>query len=74
MSEFVKKYPTLGRVYDNKNAVQYKLLKMGFTKSELAALIGHGIRSDMKSYDQGVWKKLTDKQAQELINMLYEGV
>lgn len=73
-TQFVKNYPVLGKVVDNKSAVQYALLKAGFSRDEIAALQTHGIRSPLSSYNDGPWKKMTDKQAQDLLNMLYDGI
>jgi hypothetical protein len=74
LRELQKKAPLLARVRENKNAVQFALKKRGFTDQEISDIINHGIRSPMSSYNKGVWSKLTDQDALDLINMLYEGV
>jgi hypothetical protein len=74
-SKFRDAYPVLGRVADNKMQVQRDLLgKYGLTRDEVAALSVHGIRSPLSTYNEGPWAKLTDKQAQELLDTLYDGI
>jgi hypothetical protein len=58
----------------NGNAIQYKLADMGLSKSEISSIIDHGIRSPLETYTKGAWAKLTDKQAQEVLNTLYDGI
>lgn len=74
-TEFVNKYPVLGLINDNRAAVQFALLQnYGLTRDEVAAIYDHGIRSPLQSYNQGPWKKLSDKDAEDLLNMLYDGI
>jgi hypothetical protein len=74
LTEFTRQYPVLGRVINNTNQVQYDLLKQGFTRKEVDEMMDHGIRSDLSSYNTGTWKKLSDRQAQNLLNTLYDGI
>lgn len=66
--------PLLARVHENKNALQYRLQKDGFTRDEIATIQTHGIRSDLDSYNKGPWSRMTDEQAMNYINILYDGV
>ena len=75
LASYLREYPVLSRVSSNNNAVQYQLLnKYGLSRREVDQLIDHGIRSDLSEYNQGVWKKLSDKQAQDLLNQFYDGI
>ena len=69
-----KKAPVLARVQENKADVQFAMLKDGFTKDDIATVMDHGIRSPMETYEQGVWAKLSNEQAQKYISILYDGV
>lgn len=72
--ELEAKAPVLARIHDNKGAVQYEMKRDGFTLDDIATVIDHGIRSPMETYEQGVWAKMTNEQAQKYISILYEGV
>lgn len=72
--ELEKKAPILARVQQNKADVQFAMKKDGFTLDDIATVIDHGIRSPMETYEQGVWAKMTNEQAQKYISVLYEGV
>jgi hypothetical protein len=48
--------------------------KDGFSLDDIATVIDHGIRSPMETYEQGVWAKMSNEQAQKYISILYEGV
>lgn len=69
-----EKAPVLARVQQNKADVQFAMLRDGFSKDDIATVMDHGIRSPMETYEQGVWTKLTNEQAQKYISILYEGV
>jgi hypothetical protein len=73
-AELEEKAPVLMRVLDNKPAVQFAMKRDGFTMNEIATVIDHGIRSPMETYEQGVWAKMSNEQAQKYISILYEGV
>ncbi len=72
--EFMERFPVASRVWENRPAAQYKLLDMGLSKNDVSSIIDHGIRSTPESYTKGAWAKLTDKQAQEVLNILYDGI
>jgi tRNA A-37 threonylcarbamoyl transferase component Bud32 len=72
--EFMQRFPTAAKVWENRGDAQYKLLDMGLSRSDVSSIIDHGIRSPLETYTKGAWAKLTDKQAQEVLNILYDGV
>lgn len=72
--EFEKKAPVAAAIQRNKAAVQFAMLKDGFSKNDIATVMDHGIRSPIETYGQGVWAKMSDEQAQKYISILYEGV
>jgi hypothetical protein len=72
--ELQAKAPVAARVLDNKNSLQYRMNKDGFSKDDIATVMDHGLRNDLSTYSQGVWQRITDQQAQEYINILYEGI
>jgi hypothetical protein len=72
--EFMERFPVASRVWENRPAAQYKLLDMGLSRNDVSSIIDHGIRSTPESYTKGAWAKLTDKQAQEVLNTLYDGI
>ena len=75
LKQFKKEMPVLGKIVDNLGGVNSTLKdKYGLNNQEIADIYSHGIRSPLSSYTKGVWAKMTDQQAQELLNQLYEGV
>lgn len=74
MDKFRREQPSLGRIVSNLDNVRSELRRMGFSEDESAALQLFGIRSPIENFKKGVWAKMSDKQAQKLIEMLYEGV
>ena len=75
MARFAKEYPVLAGIINNISGVQSTLLrKYGLSPEELKQVMDHGIRSPLETYNKGAWAKLTDKQAQELLNTLYDGI
>jgi len=72
--EFMERFPVASRVWENRGDAQFKLLKMGLSKDDVSTIIDHGIRSTPESYTKGPWAKLTDKQAQEVLDILYDGI
>jgi tRNA A-37 threonylcarbamoyl transferase component Bud32 len=75
IARFAKEHPVLGRVINNVSGVQSTLLrKYGLSPEELKQVMDHGIRSPLETYNRGAWAKLTDKQAQDLLNLLYDGI
>jgi hypothetical protein len=73
LAEAEKTFPLLTKFYDNRNAVQYALIKE-FPRAEVASIMEHGIRSPLETYNQGPWAKMTDQQAQKYLDMLYDGI
>lgn len=72
---FAKEHPVLGRVINNVSGVQSTLMKKyGLSPEELKQVTDHGIRSPLETYNKGAWAKFTDKQAQDLLNTLYDGI
>ena len=72
--KFMERFPVASRVWENRGDAQFKLMKMGLSKDDISTIIDHGIRSTPESYTKGPWAKLTDKQAQEVLNILYDGI
>jgi hypothetical protein len=72
--KLLERAPVLARVMDNKNELQYRMQKDGFSKDDIATMMDHGIRNELSTYDKGVWGKITDDQAMKYINILYDGV
>jgi hypothetical protein len=72
--EFVQRFPVASKVWENRSGAQHKLMDMGLSRSDLSTIIDHGIRSPMSTYTKGPWAKLTDAQAQEVLNILYDGI
>lgn len=73
-AEFMRRFPVASQVWENRPAAQYKLMNMGLSRSDVSTIIDHGIRSTPESYTKGPWAKLTDAQAQEVLNILYDGI
>lgn len=72
--ELEKKAPILARVQQNKADVQFAMKKDGFSNDDIATVMDHGIRSPMETYEQGVWARISNEQAQKYISILYEGI
>ena len=72
--ELETKAPVLAKVQQNKADVQFAMKKDGFNNDDIATVMDHGIRSPMETYDQGVWAKISNEQAQKYISILYDGV
>lgn len=71
---FKGEYPVLGQVAENRAKVFSQLREYGLTGSDYALMIETPIRSPLSVYGQGPWAKLSDAQAQNLINTLYDGI
>jgi serine/threonine protein kinase len=73
--EFQQRFPVMARVWKNQDTVVQKLEKKGLDVNEINSMIEHGIRSPLSSYNASDgFSKITDKQAQELLNTLYDGI
>ena len=66
---------TLAKMRDNKTDVYNWLYRQkGFNRDEVASIVTSGIRRPLSHYEKGAWGKLTNDEAQQLVNMLYEGI
>jgi hypothetical protein len=73
--EFQQRFPVASRVWSNQDNVVKKLEKAGLDTNEINSMIEHGIRSPLSSYnDSPGFSRVTDKQAQDLLNTLYDGI
>jgi hypothetical protein len=61
-------------VFTNKAKAIEKLKDVGFTQVRIDQILNTEIRRPKETYEKGVWAKLSDKQAMEVINTLYEGI
>jgi hypothetical protein len=67
--------PVLHRINENKRDVISKMRnEMGLSDDEIGEIMTRGIRQKPEVYQKGAFAKLTDSQALDLINTLYEGV
>jgi hypothetical protein len=74
-AEIRQRNPIFGKVMNNMTGVEQELMrKHGLTRKEVDQMMDHGIRSELSSYTKGPWGKITDSQAQNLLNTLYDGV
>lgn len=55
-------------------AVEYTLMEKGFTRQEISQIMDGAIRKKDSFYNKGPWGKLTNDDAKELIQYLYDGV
>jgi hypothetical protein len=67
-------HPNAARVYANRDAAINRLRRMGLTDQEITDIMFHGIRSKDSTFEQGAMGKLTNDQAQEIIEVLYDGI
>jgi len=74
MKELYQVSPVAARITSNKDRAVRQLQSMGLDKNEIATIMDHGIRNRMTTYSAGPWAKLSDEQAQIVINTLYKGV
>lgn len=74
--EFSERFPTLSKVFEKwrYGGLQGKLKKMGLKQAEIFEMCFQGIRATPESFTRGGWGKLTDEQALEVINFIYEGI
>jgi hypothetical protein len=74
-AEYKQKYPVMGKMWDNQDKVIQNLQKSGLDINEINSMIEHGIRSSLPSYDRSDgFSRVSDKKAQELLNILYDGI
>lgn len=74
-TEYMQRFPVASRVWENKPDVIYELKRMGLDVNEINSMIYHGIRSPLDSYDKSDgFGRITDQQAQKLLDILYDGI
>jgi hypothetical protein len=74
-SKFKRDYPVASRVWDNRIFAIDNMKKMGLDVNDINSIIAHGIRSTPESYGKSDgFGRLTDAQAQKILNTLYEGI
>ena len=71
---FAKQYNVAGRVLQNKGKAILKMKSYGLNDQDVSDIMTHGIRSTPESFERGAMGKLTNQQAQNVINTLYEGI
>ncbi len=69
-----REHPNASRVYMNRGAAIIRMKRMGLTDQEITDIMFHGIRSKDSSFEQGAMGKLTNDQAKEVIEVLYDGI
>jgi len=74
MQELAKVSPIAARVTSNRDRAIKQLRNIGLDNNEIATIMDHGIRNRMTTYGKGPWAKLSDEQAQSVINTLYAGI
>jgi hypothetical protein len=73
--EFLKEdAPLAYKAYTNKERAIEKLRRFGIEGENLDKVLKTRFRTPDKKYKEGVWAKLSDTQAMEVINTLYEGI
>ncbi len=73
--EFQERFPVASRVWDNQQRVIQTLERKGLDVNEINSMIYHGIRSPLNSYNKADgFSKISDQEAQQLINMIYDGI
>lgn len=73
--ELKDKLPVLARVNSNRAKVEKALRdKFDLTEDEIAAVYAHGIRSPLETFSQGPWSRISEQDAQSLVELLYKGI
>ena len=67
-------HPNAARVYANRSAAINRMKRMGLTDQEITDIMFHGIRSKDSSFEKGAMGKLTNDQAKQIIEVLYDGI
>jgi hypothetical protein len=60
--------------YNAKYNVHPFLRSKGLNDDDIAAIATHGIRQGKTTYSKGAWAKISDEDAMQAINLLYDGV
>jgi hypothetical protein len=71
---FSRRFPVAGKVLENKEKAIMKLKGYGLNDNDVSDVMAHGIRMPENSFNKGGMGKITDDQAMEVINTLYEGI
>jgi hypothetical protein len=71
---FAQRFPVAGRVLQNKEQAILKLKRYGLSDQDVADVMTHGIRSTPESFEKGAMGKLSNQQAQSVIDTLYDGI
>ncbi len=66
--------PIAYKAFTNKSKAVEKLRRFGIDGRDLTKVLTTKCRTPEKKYKEGPWAKLSDKQAMEVINTLYEGI
>ena len=66
--------PLAYKAYTNKERAIEKLRSFGIDGGDLTKVLTTKFRTRDEKYKEGPWAKLSDKQAMEVINTLYEGI
>jgi len=72
--EFARRFPVAARVLKNKEKAILKMKSYGLTEQDVSDIMEHGIRSSPESYERGAMAKLTNQQAMDIIEVLYDGI
>lgn len=72
--EFEEEFPVLGKIVGNRGRMFNQMRDYGLTSGDYAKMSQTPIRSKLEVYEEGPWSKLTNEQAQNLINILYDGI
>ena len=73
--DYKERFPVAGRIWENHERVVRKLEQKGMDVNEINSMIAHGIRSPLNSYDKSDgFSKISDTEAQRLLNTLYDGI
>jgi hypothetical protein len=74
-AEFKQRFPVMSQMWENQDKVIKKLEKSGLDINDINSMMEHGIRSPLPSYDRSDgFSRVSDKQAQDLLNLLYDGI
>jgi hypothetical protein len=69
-----QEHPNAYTIYRNRANAINRMREMGLTDQEITDTMFHGIRSTDSSFERGAMGKLTNDQAQEIIEVLYDGI
>lgn len=65
----------LGKIHDNLPKVEsYLTGTLGLSPNQAAIIMASGIRNPDAKYETGAWAKVSPKDAEKMIDLLYEGI